>query len=313
MLEAGKVFDFRRNGCSSSAEYAIFSSDRAQAYKQIALLAETLYRNHGLSLQPQKTSISNADDFISTFLTTPLDREIDSLHDKFSGLLDELGLESWYEPIEYEDLSDEQQELVDTLNLVDLLKEEAEANEPDMPVIRFCLRRLGQLGDDNAVSCIFENLESIAPAFVDVIQYISKLRYLDSASRSTLGGKLLNLLEDSMVSELAYHRMWIMKIFTESREWDNENKFVNLYNRETDQVCKRKLILAMGRAQQTHWFQSQWRSLFEHPHWQRRAVLVASSCMPADARKHWYRSIDSQLDILERAVVRWARANPFIS
>jgi len=292
-------------------DYRIFASSQAQAYQQVAFLAETLFRNHGLSLQPQKTSVHDAVSFRAQYLATPLDREMDSLHEKFQALIEELGLESWYEEIDYDDLSDEQQELVDTLNLVELLREEAENEEPDMPVVRFCLRRLGQLGDDSAVEIVFSNLESITPAFVDVIEYLSNLRYLNADNRSELGGRLLDLLEDSIVSELAYHRMWIMHLFTKSREWDNENRFVNLYNSETDQACKRKLILAMGRSQQRHWFQSQWRTLFDHPHWQRRAVLAAASCMPADARRHWYRSVEPQLDILERAVMRWARGNPF--
>lgn len=292
-------------------DYRIFAGSHAQAYQQIAFLAETLFRNHGLSLQPQKTSVQDAATFRAKYLATPLDREMDSLHERFQELIEELGLESWYEEINYDDLTEEQQGLVDTLNLVELFKEEAESEIPDMPVVRFCLRRLGQLGDAGAVETIFENLESITPAFVDVIEYFSNLRYLNSENRSELGGRLLELLDDSIVSELAYHRMWIMQLFTTSREWDNENQFVNLYNRERDQACKRKLILAIGRSQQRHWFQSQWRTLFEHPHWQRRAVLAAASCMPSDARRHWYRSIEAQLDILELAVMRWARANPY--
>ncbi|WP_334839210.1 hypothetical protein [Nostoc sp.] len=76
-------------------------------------------------------------------------------------------------------------------------------------------------------------------------------------------------------------------------------------------LSKRQLILAMGRASQRHWFQSQWRSLFDEPHWSRRALLAGASCMPGDARKHWYRSVEARLDPLERAVMKWARQYPF--
>lgn len=292
-------------------DYRIFASSQVEAYQHIAFLAETLFRNHGLSLQQNKTSVLPVGDFRAQYLATPLDREMDSLHERFQALIEELGLENWYEEIDYDDLNEEQQELVDTLNLAELFREEAESEEPDIPVVKFCLRRLGQLGDDSVVENIFLNLESLIPAFVDIVEYFKSLRFLNFDRRSALGGRLLDLLQDSMVSELAYHRMWIMHVFTESREWDNEGRFVGLYNQERDQACKRKLILAMGRSEQRHWFQYQWRTLFEHPHWQRRAVLAAASCMPADARKHWYRSVEPQLDILERAVTRWARANPF--
>ncbi len=292
-------------------DYRIFASSQTLAYKQIAFLAETLFRNHGLSLQPNKTAIFSAPEFHQQFLTTPLDREMDSLHERFQYLVEELELENPYEEIEYEDLTSEQQEIVDALNLVEIFQEEVEKTVPDLPVIKFCLRHLGQLGDDRIIEDIFDNLESLTPAFVDIISYFTNLRFLNVDERSRLGSRILALLENSIVSELAYHRMWIIQIFTNSREWDNEGQFINFYNREIDQACKRKLILAIGRSQQIHWFQSQWRTLFEHPHWQRRAVLAAASCMPSDARKHWYKSIEPQLDMLELAVSRWARNNPF--
>lgn len=122
---------------------------------------------------------------------------------------------------------------------------------------------------------------------------------------------MLSLLTSSVVSELAYYRMWILDLFVHSREWDNEGEFFALYASESDPACRRNLILAMGRAHQAHWFQSQWRTPFDQPHWPRRALLAGASCMPSDARKHWYKSIEPQLDLLEKAVMRWARQNPF--
>lgn len=292
-------------------DYRIFASSETEAYKHIVLLAEALNRNHGLSLQPQKTSVYEEGTFNKQFLATPLDREISSLHERFEQLVEELGLDSWYEEIDYDNLTQEQQELIDALNLTELFREELAADSLDYPVVKFCLRRLAQLGDDGIVDDVFQNLPALIPVFVDLVQYLTSLRFLDEGLKSELGGRLLGLLEDSIVSELPYHRMWILNVFTSSTEWDNQDRFVALYNGETEQPCRRKLILAMGRAQQTHWFQSQWRSLFEHPHWQRRALIAAASCMPDDARRHWYRSIEPQLDLLERAVMRWSKQHPF--
>ena len=33
--------------------------------------------------------------------------------------------------------------------------------------------------------------------------------------------------------------------------------------------------------------------------------------MAEDQRKHWYRSVDARLDVLEKAVVRWVIDTPF--
>jgi|SRR6266446_1580111 len=76
-----------------------------------------------------------------------------------------------------------------------------------------------------------------------------------------------------------------------------------------DPAVHRKLILAMGRAHQRHWFQTRWRDLFSESPWPKRALIAAASCLAADARKHWYNSIESWFDSLELAVMRWAESS----
>lgn len=292
-------------------DYRIFADSYSEAYRHIAVLAETLYRNHGLSLQPQKTGILDIGKFSEKYLSTPLDRELDSLHSIFEALVATLGLGSSYDVIEYDDLPAEQKSQVDSMNLHFLFDEEIGKEEPEAPIIKFILRRLGQLGDDAIVEPIFNNLEKLHPVLPDIVHYFENLRHLTPANRSALGTRIIGLIEGSILSELTYHRMWLLDLFTHSQEWDNEGRFFNLYATEPDPACRRSLILAMGRAHRRHWFQSQWRSLFDHPSWPRRALLAAASCMPTDARSHWYRSVEAQLDPLEKAVSRWARQNPF--
>ena len=292
-------------------DYRFFVKSYAEGYRSIAFLADVLYRNHTLTLQTQKTDIFTVEDFRESFLSTPLDRELDSLHSKFQALIDRLGMADWYAPIEYEQLDDEQKAAVDALNLAELFREELQREDPEAPILRFALRRLGQLGDSEIVEDLFAQMDKLHAVLPDVCMYIRNLRHLDDQNRTRLGGRMLDLLRGSIVSELAYHRMWILDLFAHSREWDNEQRFFALYGAESDQACRRKLILAMGRAHQVHWFQSQWRSLFDQPHWARRALLAAASCMSADARRHSYRSVEPNLDVLERAVSNWARQNPF--
>jgi hypothetical protein len=305
MLAAG--FDFIR----FNDDYRIFCKTYEESYRAVAFLADVLSRNHGLSLQAQKTGFYDRNQFREKFLTTPLDREMDSLHSRFEDLVRELGLNDWYEEIDYDDLTEEQQVAIDSLNLEQLLREELDEDEPELPLIRFVLRRLGQLGNDAVLDDLFDNFEKIHPSLPDICRYVRNLRYLNPSQKSDLGARMLSLLDGPVVKGLEYHRMWILDLFVSSREWDNEQKFYQLYAAETDPACRRNLILAMGRAHQTHWFQSQWRTLFDQAHWSRRAVLAGASCLAADARKHWFRSVESQLDILELAVIRWATKHPF--
>jgi len=295
-------------------DYRIFATSHDEAYCHIVFLAETLWRNHGLSLQPQKTTILTRDVFRHRYSATPDQRELESLHARFEQLIDDLGLDNWYEPIDYDSLEPEQQEAIDALNLGELFREEMSgSSEPDLRILKFVFRRLGQLADPIMVEEIFDKIEVLHPILPDIIHYLNNLRYLTADQRRQIGGRILQLFEDSILSELPYHKIWLLDLFTRSRAWNNEAKFFQLYGSEPDPACRRELILAMGRVGQRHWFQSQWRTLFDHAHWPRRALLASASCMPGDARRHWYRSIEPQLDVLETAVMKWARQNPFFS
>lgn len=293
-------------------DYRIFTESYAEAYRHLAFLADVLYRNHGLTLQPQKTDILEEDVFRERHLPSPEDREFDSLQEKFRELVRELDLAEEYDDINYDDLDPEQQKLVGSLNLAELFRKELGlSREPDIHLLRFSLRRLGQLGDSGLLEEVFCQLDSLHHIFPDVMRYLANLRHLPGADRAEIGKRIIGLLDDSIVSELDYHRMWALDLFTRSREWDSEGKFMRLFVAARDDHSKRKLILAMARAGQRNWFQSQWRNLFDYAPWCRRALLAGGSCMPSDARKHWYNSVESRLDLLERAVMQWAMQNPF--
>jgi Reverse transcriptase (RNA-dependent DNA polymerase) len=294
-----------------SDDYRIFCKSYSEAFRQLAILAQVLYDIHGLTLQPQKTSIYNVESFRRYFLSSPEDKELAELRERFGSVLDALGLSDPYEEIDYDDLTDEQKELVDSLNLQELFLEEVEKHDVDLSIIRFVLRRLGQLGDSCLVETILAKIEVLHPVFPGIVAYFQNLRYLHTEARAILAQQLLALLKDSIISELPFFRMWTFSLFTDSNEWNNENQFQRLLSGSNDQFSRRELILAMGRANQQHWFQSQWRHLFDETSWPRRAVLAAASCLPVDARNHWYRSVSPRLDILEKAVVKWAKANPF--
>ena len=73
-------------------DYRIFANSFSEAYQHIAFLAEILSTNHGLYLQPQKTTINPVDEFCNRFLVTTDDKVLDSLFAQFDQLVAELGL-----------------------------------------------------------------------------------------------------------------------------------------------------------------------------------------------------------------------------
>ena len=97
-------------------------------------MAEKLFRNHGLTLQPQKTEILPTDAFHEKYLATPLDKELGSLHEKFDEIIRELGLADLYEPIDPADLSESEKTKIEALNLDKLFVEQIDSkSELDIP------------------------------------------------------------------------------------------------------------------------------------------------------------------------------------
>ena len=306
LLKSGRIY------CRFSDDFRLFCVDEREAYGSLAFLANTLFENHGLTLQQHKTKILDIDEFIQKYLETEHDVEQNSLVEKFKDILDEIGVESWYEEIEYDDLDAEIQKKIDALNLTGILEEHINSNiNIDMGITGFILRRLRQINDESAVDLVLSNIKVLYPVFKDAICYITAIRKLDFSDRQKIGGRLINLIDSSIIGHLDYHKCWILNTFTHDNEWDNDNKFHALFNSHSDLFSRRELISAMGRANHFFWFKTSKRNVMQFEPWQKRAFLTAASCLPGDESKHWYHSIYKRLDELEKAIVEWAKAKPY--
>lgn len=300
--------------CRYVDDYRIFCDRDRTAYEALAVLAKTLFDNHGLTLQQHKTAIVDASQFVSLNQWTERDEERGSLTQRFEQILKGIGINSWYEPIEYDDLKQEIQEQIDALNLSQLLNDQITAeHELDIQIVRFVLRRLGQLGSAEAVDIVLEEnaIVRLYPVFKDVLEYLSAVRKLNADRRKEIGEQILNLIDDSIVGHLEYHRCWILNTFSKDNQWDNESSFAGILQAYPDSFTKREVISALGRAHQVHWFKTAKRDFQQFGPWEKRAFIAAASCLPGDEGEFWYKSIKQQLTELERVIVEWALANPY--
>ena len=299
--------------CRWVDDYRIFCDSERAAHEALALLATVLSENHGLTLQPQKTEIMSSDDFARRYLSTEKAQERAALSDSFEEILGALGLDDPYSDIDYDALDDDKKALVDGMNLVGLLEAQilGPSHEPDPVITRFVLRRLTQLDDESALDLVIDNMERLYPMFEQALMYLRKIGDSDPTGREALGGRMLDLIDTSVVGHLEYHRDWILDAFASQSGWGNVERLTPIYSSYDDTLTRRSAILALGRAKQAHWFKTRKRNLHSYGPWERRAFIAAASCLPGDEAKHWYRSIAPQLDRLDKAVVGWARAKPF--
>lgn len=299
--------------CRFSDDYRIFCKDRNEACRALALLANTLFEQSGLTLQRGKTRILSREVYCTDYLDTGSAREADGLAKKFRRILHEAGVENPYEEIRYEEFTEDQQEAIDSLNLLELLGEELGKQEAmDFRLTRFLLRRLGQIGNAEGLSLVLGNLEALSPLFKDVMRYIRELRRLGPEEKHKIGDALIRFLRSGcLAGQLDYHRSRVFNLFTRNPEWGNDEQFMGLYNAYTDEFSRRELILAMGRAGHDYWFKSNKNNLAQFRPWEKRAFLAAASCMPSEEAKDWYQANKANFDILETSIAEWVKKTPF--
>lgn len=295
-----------------SDDFRLFASSEADAYRLLTLIAKALIENHGLTLQQNKTKIISVELFRTIYLRENEKRELETLSERFYKLLEEIGIEDTYAEIDYESLPDEFREAIDQLNLEGILEEQIHEEEPDLSLLKFLLRRLGQIGDTDVMDLIFDNFSKFVPVIRETIEYLLRLDGIPSTTKAKLGARLIEIYEDieSSASHLEYSRMYMLRPFGVDESWNEDDQYIRLYNDAVDEFSKRELLLAMGRSRKDFWFRNRKQYLQELPPWLRRAYIYGASCLPSDEYKYWIRGINAQLDELEKTIASWARKNP---
>lgn len=299
--------------CRYSDDFRLFAPTKSQAYKQLGLLADVLYNNHGLTLQEAKTEVISSAQFVQRFRETDAQKTLASLEKNFYNLVDLLGINS-YDEIEYNDLNHDQKRAINELNLLQIIDEQIAREKVDTALMGFVLRRIIHMGEVTIelALLLLSRIDNLVPVFKEVIAVVKAVlnmkESLNSSKRREIIDSIIELLEHPFLSHIEYYSAWLFTLF----EDEYNAQFVelpSLYASHSGILTKRELILAMGFTNQA-WIRNHKRKLFEFTDWDRRAFLRAASCLPFDEAKHWFRSIDNRIDVLDRWVAIWAKKNP---
>lgn len=292
-------------------DYRFFCKSSEDAYKVLANFAEILFNTQGLSLQSLKTHILLSDKFVEEVLESETKKEFNSLSESFWEIIQQLGLTDPYGIIDDEKLTPEVRKEISGLNLESILKEQLAADDIDIKIVRFLIRRMGQLQRKDVVWSLLEESEKLYPVFSDIIQYTSRIgQLLNTAEKHKVGEILLNKLSNSVVSKLEYNRMYIMSLFAGSAEWGNSSNLAGYYYTPADEWFRRSVLLALGKSHQYQWLRTRKKNIGQFSEWEKRAFIYAASSLPKDEREHWYAAIKPNMDDLTKYVINWAKSNP---
>lgn len=271
-----------------------------------------IFDNLGLTLQQHKTKILPIEQY-KRIHNIPMDATL-PISQKFIEFLEnEVKFSDPYQIIDFEQLTTEVRIKFDQFDYDEILNEQLSLEKSNIYLIRVVLNTLSNTNNLIAIKNILNHIDKFYPVMSTLLLYFSKITNYDKIIMEDIGSQLIDILRNSYLGESKFIRMWIIYLFTQNREWGGADEFVSLYNEYDDEFTKRELILAMGKAKKHYWFTAERRNFpANFTCWVRRAFLRAYSCVEKDEKKHWYNSIKkTNLDFLDKAVIDWAKKNPF--
>ena len=292
----------------------LFSKSESDAFINLSFLAQSLYDQRNLKLNEKKTEIYTIEEFSNKYLIKPNQIEENSILSRFTNLLQELDIDQDpYEEIGPDDLTEDDWERLKSVNILNILEIELTKKEPNSFLISFLLGNLARIDNHEAANIVLkeENIYKLFPKLRTIINYLERVRSFSEESKHEIGSKVLELIENSVVGTLAFNRMWFLNLFTKSGEWDNEDKFVELFKKFVDPISQRELFLALGRSKNVNFYRINKTMSLDINNWIRRAFIAGISCLPKDEREPWYksRSLRSR-DFLDTIIEDWAKNNP---
>jgi hypothetical protein len=308
--------------CRWIDDFRVFCKDEREAARAETFLARSLFEIHGLTLQSSKSSTVDCGVFLDeleqqdkvvlrvTSSGDVIDDEAlagsDVEGDDFFIDMEDVGNASLAE-VDFEDLPKSTREILEEHDIAEVLRILLAQGRLDLGLGRTLIRELARREDPSAVQVCIDNVETLSLILSDVVSYIVGVKnHLTVPQRKKIGKRALNVLRNSPLGENESGAIWLLWLFAESSSFDNEAQLAKLYETSKRDEEKRKVMLAMGNADMASWFMRMRNSAMAMPPWNRRAFLYAARCMNGDERKHWYKSVAEQLDVLEEAIRQYA-------
>jgi hypothetical protein len=264
-------------------DYLIFSSTPEGAEYGIRVLGETLFMNHGLTLQTAKTRVLAGSDFTAQYLEAHDEKEAQRRE-----LIDIVG--QYDEQMPYQDLPEDKKLEIDAMNLSEMLTDAlAEGANVDFREVSFILGRLSALQKPELIPIVLQNVERLAPVAHSIAAFFKGFRQLDSTTRKSVADTLLAAVGDRRFSE--YYGIWILHLFSNSPDWNHAEALLKIFRESNSDVIRRYAALALRVCgTRAHAIEVSRYISMASP-LTRTAILMATARMGNDERKYLKRGL----------------------
>lgn len=192
----------------------------------------------------------------------------------------------------------------DSINIIfdDYLKQK----DIDYVRLRWFIRRLSQVGHPSGVKYCLEHFMELTPAIGEICQYFISVRNTSNIQWLDVGKSLLELLKDDLIKSNEYSQISIYSLFNRNIELNHLHALLDSY-KNASQLFQREIIIAAYQNRASDWIRELKESYNGMDLWTRRALLIASSILPKDERKHFLKSVTPNTK-MEELIIKWAKS-----
>lgn len=293
--------------CRYVDDYAIFCTDKAEAYRTLVFLSEKL-ANEGLVLQKKKTRILTTQEFRETAqLLDPADAA-NALATEEQKLLSISLRFDPYSPNaedEYEELKGAIQEI----DIIGILGREIAKTTIDSAIAKHAVQAILVLEPSQQLQAVAmlldpDNVMTLAPVFVTVMRVVREI-YAASApnARVSIDDALCNLWsERSPLLSVEVNLSYYIRALAGEQIQQKEEILIQIFDDSANPMIRRLVILTMAKWSCHYWLSDAKTKYGAMSIFERRAFIIASYSL-GDEGKHWrdhVKSSWSDAEILTR-------------
>ena len=289
-------------------DFRIFSDSTRELVRLLEELTRVLSANHTLALQGGNTAIDGTAEFIANKLDDPGQQFNANLDDRLRGLAEHFSEETGYTNVSVEELPDADV----SEELPQFLAEFFEAVLKDAPLklgtLKFLLREANARRNAGLYQCVCGNLGSLVPIMGDVSRYLRSVAPKDD---TTLVDRILAAVSSSDYASSAYVALWVLDLLVHRPDLAPFTKAVSFAKAHEHALGLRPQVLLAKAHCQVHWVRSRKTGVASLKPLDRRALIWASSILPASERNAWLTMVEKRLpDPLDAAIAKSIRQKP---
>jgi hypothetical protein len=279
-------------------DYVFFATSREKVEWALRTLGQLLDKRQGLSLHAAKTKVMKCSKYLESQGTH--EEAEDSVEARFSRLIEEHFYDDNGGRL-LDDLSSEEKEALDAVDLEKILTEALDEDDIDYKKVAFILHRLSDFERSDLINIVLDHLPRLYPVAHAVHAFFRNIEPIDPETRKECAKKLLAPIAASGDSQAPeFYAIWILDLFGQNPAWNQAIELGAIFKSTSSQAVRRYAALALstsGERSQALLFKESFQ--VSEP-LTRLAILRGSRKLGKDERKYWLQRM--QLDWFEKFV-----------